>query len=108
MSSSDDESTKEYKRWRDYANVLFLALTALFAGASFIGTTDPWRIFAILSACSGVVGIVLVVCWYAREYKIQIGGKPALLLWASGLMGAQAVLLIMRMIFLGYNSLLGS
>jgi len=87
---------KEYKRWRDYANVLLLTLTILFAGP-MIGSQET--VYSIVSVVFGVIGIILVVLWHAREYKIQINKKPVFLLLASSALGVQATFLVFQLIF---------
>lgn len=84
----------EYNRWKDYASVLLLALTVLFAGPLF--GAHP-SLFAIISVGSGVVGIVSAVMWHALEYRWQLWGKPFLLLLASCCLGAQAVMLLFHL-----------
>ncbi len=87
---------REYKRWKDYAHVLLIALAVLFAGPMIGGQKT---IFSILSVGFGVAGIILVVLWYARERKIQVNEKPAFLLGASSALGAQAAFLVFHLIF---------
>jgi len=86
---------EEYKRWRDYANVLLIALTVMFAGP-FISERN---VFSILSVIAGVVGIVAVVMWHARECKKQIFNRPLFLWIASFAIGLQAVFLAAHLIF---------
>jgi RsiW-degrading membrane proteinase PrsW (M82 family) len=88
------ELEEEYKRWRDYANVLLIALTVMFAGP-FISERN---IFSILSIIAGVIGILSVVCWHAMEYKWQHRQKPVFLLIASFAISLQAVLLVFHLI----------
>lgn len=96
MAGQDDELEKEYKRWRDYAGVLLLALTVLFAGPLISGNKT---IYAIISVAFGLIGIIAVVMWHAREYKMQVNKKPLLLLGASYSLGIQAVFLLFQVIF---------
>jgi hypothetical protein len=95
MAERSDSLEKEYKRWKDYASVLLLALTVLFAGPVIGGYKT---LYSILSVGFGVAGIILVVMWHAREYKIQFNKKPAFLLGASCSLGAQAVFLLFQVI----------
>ncbi len=97
MSEGDIALEKEYKRWRDYANILLIALTVLFAGPMISGQKS---LFSIISGISGAVGIILVVMWHAKEYRIQINKKPAFLLAASVALGVQATFLVFQLIFL--------
>lgn len=92
--TENNELQKEYKRWRDYANVLLIALTVLFAGP----VLGQRSIFSILSVIAGVVGILMVVAWHAREYRIQINKKPLFLLIASYALGTQAVFLAFQLV----------
>lgn len=94
MSPNENELEKEYKRWRDYANVLLIGLTVMFAGP----VLSERSIFSILSVIAGVLGILAVIAWHAREYKIQIKGKPVFLLFASYALGTQAVFLAFQLI----------
>ena len=87
----------EYIRWKDYASVLLLALTVLFAGPLFGAQRS---LFAIISVGSGVVGIVSAVMWHALEYRWQLWGKPFFLLLASFCLGVQAVMLLFHLILL--------
>ena len=90
--NDDTGLEKEYKRWKDYANVLLIALTVLFAGPS-IGTKN-W--YAIPAVIFGVAGIVFVVIWYAKEKSFQLNGRPGALFIASMCLGAQAVFVAAR------------
>ena len=86
---------KEYIRWKDYASVLLLALTVLFAGPLF---GDQRSSFAVISVGSGVVGILSAVSWHALEYRCQLWGKPFFLLLASFCLSVQAVTLLFHLI----------
>ena len=92
---NQDELEKEFKRWKDYGSVLLIGLTVLFASPTIDVTKN---IFATLSIICGVIGIILVVLWHARERLIQINKKPILLLVASGLLGGQVVFLAFNVI----------
>lgn len=94
MSGDSNDLDKEYKRWRDYANVLLIGLTVMFAGP----VISQSSIYSILSVIAGVIGILAVICWHAREYKMQYNKKPLFLLVASSALGAQAVFLIFHLI----------
>jgi len=94
MSKDDGELEKEYIRWKDYARVLLIALTIMFAGP----VLSQGNLFSTLSVISGVIGILAVVCWYAMEYKIPFLGKPLFLLVASMALSAQAVFLVFQLI----------
>lgn len=90
----EKELEEEYKRWKDYANVLLIALTVMFAGP----VISERNVFSILSVVAGVIGIIAVVMWHAREYKIQIYNRPAFLWIASFAIGLQAVFLAAHLI----------
>ena len=94
MSGDSNDLDNEYKRWRDYANVLLIALTVMFAGP----TIGERNLFSILSVIAGVIGILAVVCWYAKEYKWQYKQKPKFLLIASFALSLQAVFLVFYLI----------
>jgi len=94
MSGDSNDLDKEYKRWRDYANVLLIGLTVMFAGP----VISQSSIYSILSVIAGVIGILAVVCWYAREYKMQYNKKPLFLLLASSALAFQAVFLVFQLI----------
>ena len=94
MTGDNNGLDKEYKRWRDYANVLLIALTVMFAGP-VIGERN---VFSILSVIAGVIGILAVVCWHAKEYKWQYKQKPIFLLIASFAISLQAVFLVFYLI----------
>ena len=94
MTEDTNDLEKEYKRWRDYANVLLIALTVMFTG-SIIGGRS---VFSIIAVIAGVIGILAVVCWHAKEYKWQYKQKPILLLTASCAISVQAVFLVFHLI----------
>ena len=94
MTEDTNDLEKEYKRWRDYANVLLIGLTVMFAGP----VISQSSIYSILSVIAGVIGILAVVCWHAREYKIQYNKIPLFLLDASSALGFQAVFLAFHLI----------
>ena len=90
----EKELEEEYKRWKDYANVLLIALAVMFAGP----VISESNVFSILSVVAGVIGIIAVVMWHARECKIQIYNRPAFLWIASFAIGLQAVFLAAHLI----------
>ena len=94
MVEDNNGSEEEYQRWRDYANVLLIGLTVLFAGPVIRGA----NVFSILSIIAGVIGILAVVCWYAMEYRWQFKQKPVFLLIASSAISLQAVFLIFHLV----------
>jgi membrane associated rhomboid family serine protease len=96
MSEDNGELEKEYKRWRDYANVLLIGLTVMFAGP----VLSERSVFSIISVIGGVIGILAVICWHAKEYKIQYNKKPVFLLVASFALGIQAVFLAFQLIII--------
>jgi len=95
MPKKTNQLEEEHQRWKDYANVLLIALTVLFAGP----VISERNIFSIISVIAGVIGIIAVVLWHAREYKIQIYNKPAFLVIASCAIGIQAAFLAFNLIF---------
>lgn len=94
MSEDNSELEKEYRRWKDYARVLLIALAIMFAGP----VLSQGNLFSILSVISGVIGILAVVSWYSMERKIQFRGKPVFLLVASMALSFQAVFLVFQLI----------
>ena len=68
------------------ASTVMLGLTAISVAAS---VTLQLGILIGLSAITGVVTIICTVAWHAKEYKMQIQKKPALLLIASYSFGFQ-------------------
>ena len=94
MPEDNNELDKEYKRWRDYANVLLIGLTVMFAGP----VISQRSIFSILSVIAGVIGILAVVSWHAREYKMQLKKRPLFLLIASYSLGTQAIFLVFHLV----------
>ena len=94
MTEDNNGLEKEYKRWRDYANVLLIGLTVLFTGP----VISQSSIYSILSIIAGVIGILAVVCWHAKEYKWQYKQKPIFLLAASCAISVQAVFLVFHLI----------
>ena len=94
MSGDSNDLDNEYKRWRDYANVLLIGLTVLFTGPVISQSST----FSILSIIFGVIGILAVVCWHAKEYKWQYKQKPIFLLAASCAISAQAIFLVFHLI----------
>jgi len=95
MTEDTNDLEKEYKRWRDYANVLLIALTVMFTG-SIIGGRS---VFSIIAVIAGVIGILAIVCWHAKEYKWQDRQqKPKFLLIASSAISSQAVFLVFHLI----------
>jgi len=83
--------SKEYERWKDYANALLLAFSILFAGAAIGVHKEPW---SYLSGVSGIVGIICVLAFYARDPPWQWCNRPGFLVVASICLGAQAAYLI--------------
>jgi len=55
-------------------------------------------LYSIISVIAGVIGIIAVVCWHAKEYKIQYNKKPVFLLVASMALGFQSVFLAFQLI----------
>ncbi len=94
MAKDDEDLKKEFRRWRDYANVLLIGLTVMFAGP----VLSQRSVYSIISVIAGVIGILAVVSWHSREYKIQINKKPVFLLVASYALGTQAVFLAFQLI----------
>ena len=94
MTQHNNDLEKECKRWRDYANVLLIGLTVLFAGPAISQTST----YSLLSVIFGVIGILAVVCWHALEYKWQYKQKPIFLLAASCAISFQAIMLIFHLI----------
>jgi hypothetical protein len=91
-----EELEKEYARWKDYANVLMIALTVLFAGPAIGGHKDGW---SIASTICGVSGIVFVVFWHDRGNVWQFRGNPLFLVLASATLGAQATCLVFGLLW---------
>jgi hypothetical protein len=88
------ELEKENKRWKDYANALLIAMPILLAALAITGLKTS---YSITSAIAAVVGIVLVVLWYARDTNDHRGTPynkyPWTLYYASYAFGIQAVFL---------------
>ena len=94
MTEHNNGLEKEYKRWRDYANVLLIGLTVLFTGPVISQSST----FSIISIIFGLIGILAVVCWHAKEYEWKYKQKPIFLLAASSAISVQAVFLVFHLI----------
>lgn len=70
-------------------------MTVLFVGPAIAERTNLTvsGVFGIVSSIVGVLGIICIVMWYARERKWQILGKPGFLFLASCFLGSQATFL---------------
>ena len=95
MTQDNNDLEKEYKSWRDYANVLLISLTVMFTASVISGRS----VFSIVSVIAGLIGILAVVFWHAKEYEWQYKRKPMFLIAASSAIGVQAVFLVFHLIF---------
>jgi hypothetical protein len=94
MTGDNNGLDRQYSRWRDYANVLLIGLTVLFAGPAISQTST----YSVVSVIFGVIGILAVVSWHALEYNWQYKQKPVFLLAASVGISVQAIMLIFHLV----------
>lgn len=93
-ATEEAELKKENERWRDYAGALMIAMPILLGALAISGLKTT---YSIISAVTGVLGIISVVLWYGRDKTecVSINNReyPLFLFSASCLFAIQAAFL---------------
>lgn len=97
-----DAREYEYQHWKDSANILLLALTVLFAASLVIDPKTGWSFF-IVPIFFGLLGIVLVVIWFAFDTKFKVKGRPVCLWWGTCAFCVQVITLFISLL-IAYSS----
>jgi len=86
------ELKKENERWKDYAGALLIAMPILLGALAISGLRTA---YSIISAVTGIFGIISVVLWHGRDNNQPVHGReyPIYLFSASCLFAIQAVFL---------------
>lgn len=96
------ELKKENERWKDYASALLIAMPILLGALAISGLKTT---YSIISAVTGVLGIISIVLWYGRDKNqtLLVSGReyPIFLFSTSCLFAIQATFLCFA--FLGIS-----